>query len=259
MIPLVLRALRFHLDAHLSIPANFFAAVGGMLINNILFLYGMWLMLFDGKEQNIKIFPYYLTLISLAYVGWGGIMFVGSGLRRLGERIDDGTLEPMLGTPRHPLVLVAIGDSDPAALGDVIQGFLNWLLLFYFASSAYAWRSLGLLAVVVLAFLAVFILAGSISFFMNRGSFLSDFIVESTLSFTLYPTGKMFTGYSRYILYVTPALLTGVLPMQVIESTSLAQLFIYLSAVALFFMFSLWVFSKGLKRYRGSNLIGALR
>ncbi len=57
-----------------------------MVINNVLFLYGMWLMLFDGKVQNKPLFPFYITMTVLAYIGWGTINFFLGWIKTLGGR-----------------------------------------------------------------------------------------------------------------------------------------------------------------------------
>lgn len=259
MFSLLWRAFKNHLDAHLSVPVNFYASVIGMLVNNFLFLYGMWLMLFQGKEQNQPAFHYYLALVSTVYVGWGLLMTFAYGLRFMGEVIDDGRLEPMLGTPRHPLLMVAIGESNPSPIGDFIQGFAAWGLLFYFSDSAFAWRSLAVMGIVAFGFLGVFIFAGSIAFFSNRGGRVGSFLIECTLSFTIYPTGKMFSGSARYILYLTPAFLTGVLPMEVVEHAGLWAFFKALIAASIFFFLSVQFFQLGLKKYRAASLVGVFR
>jgi ABC-type uncharacterized transport system permease subunit len=259
LMRLLWQAFKNNLDAHLSVPVNFYAAVIGMAVNNFLFLYGMWLMLFQGKEQNQAAFQYYLALVATVYTSWGILMTFAYGLRFMGETIDDGRLEPMMGTPRHPLLLVAIGESNPSPIGDFIQGIAAWGLLFYFSNAAFAWRSLLMMAVVILAFLGVFIFAGSIAFLSNRGGRIGSFLIESTLSLTLYPTGKMFTGNARYILYLTPAFLTGVLPMEVVEKAGLADFFKSFLLAALFFFLSLKFFWFGLKKYKAASLVGVFR
>ena len=103
MISLFFKAMKHNWSAQASNPVNLWCGLLTMIVNNILFLYGMWLMMFAGKEQNKAIFPFYLTLTVLAYIGWGTLNFFLGGLKELGYIIDDGKLEPMLGTPRHPL------------------------------------------------------------------------------------------------------------------------------------------------------------
>lgn len=257
MLKLLTRAFRYNWSAQASNKANLWAALTAMIINNLMFLYGMWLMIFDGKKQNQTLFPYYLTLTVLAYIGWGTVNFFAGGLRMMSEIIDNGKLEPMLGTPRSPLFLLAISESSASALGDLIQGIITMAMLFWLCPYEWVLRAMLCSFVVIFAFASVFIFAGSLAFFMNRGSSVSFFIIESTLSFTMYPMGKILEGPGRMFLYIIPAALTAILPMNWIEDGDLSQFLIMMAATAVGFFLSLWFFHWGLKHYRAASYIGA--
>lgn len=226
-----------------------------MIANNVLFLYGMWLMIFDGKAQNKLLFPYYLTLTALAYIGWGSLNFFVGGLREMGEIIDNGKLEPMLGTPRSPLLLVAISQSSATALGDLIQGLVTLGLLFWVADANWALRAILASVVVLFGFASVFIAAGTLAFFVSRGASLSFFIIESTLSFTMYPVTKILEGPSRWFLYVIPAVVTATLPMAWIEEAGWLQFLTMMILTFMAFLLSIAFFYQGLKRYRAASYI----
>lgn len=231
------------------------SAIITMIVNNILFLYGMWLMLFDGKEQNKTLWPYYLTMSVLAYIGWGAVNFFTGGLKAMGEIIDNGRLEPMLGTPREPLFLIAMSESSTTALGDLLQGLFTLALLGWVCDIHWVLRAAICSAIVTINFATIFIAAGTLTFFMNRGASLSLFIIESTLSFTMYPMTKILGAESRWVLYVIPAALTATLPMDWIENGSLISFIImFLSSLVCLFL-SIHFFKWGLKSYRASSFI----
>ncbi len=255
MLSLFWKAVKHNWSAQASNPVNFWSGLLAMLVNNTLFFYGMWLMLFAGKPQNQSIFPFYLTLTALAYLGWGTLNFFLGGLRELGEMIDNGKLEPMLGTPRHPLFLVAISHSSVSALGDVIQGVFTLGFLYWYTDLGWALRASCASLIVVIAFASIFISAGTLAFFFSRGSSLSIFIIESTLSFTMYPITKILEGRSRMILYLIPAALTSTLPMNWIENSGLFHFTFLIFAVVLSFLLSVLFFNFGLKKYRTSSYI----
>lgn len=255
MISLFFKAMKHNWSAQASNPVNLWSGLLTMIVNNILFLYGMWLMLFAGKAQNQPIFPFYLTLTILAYIGWGTLNFFVGGLKDLGEIIDDGKLEPMLGTPRHPLFLVAISRSSVTALGDFLQGIVTLAFLYWYTDYSWALRATLSSVVVIIAFASIFIAAGTIAFFMNRGASLSIFIIESTLSFTMYPVTKILEGNSRMILYLIPAALTATLPMAWIENASWSDFLIMISATTAMFITSILFFNFGVKNYKASNFI----
>jgi len=256
MLKLFLKAIRYNWSAQSSNKANLWSAIITMIVNNLLFLYGMWLMLFDGKAQNKTLWPYYLTMTVLAYVGWGAVNFFLGGLKNMGDIIDNGRLEPMLGTPREPLFLIAISESSATALGDFLQGLITLVLLGWVSDLQWVLRAAFCSAIVIVNFATIFIAAGTLTFFMNRGAALSTFLIESTLSFTMYPMTKVLGANSRWILYFIPAALTATLPMTWIENANVFSFTLMLLASAVCFILSIQFFKLGVKSYRASSFLG---
>lgn len=257
MISLFFKAMKHNWSAQASNPVNLWSGLLTMIVNNILFLYGMWLMMFAGKEQNKAIFPFYLTLTVLAYIGWGTLNFFLGGLKELGYIIDDGKLEPMLGTPRHPLFLAAISQSSVTALGDFLQGIFTLAFLYWYIGIEWGLRATLTSGVVIVAFAAIFIASGTLAFFMSRGASLATFLIESTLSFTMYPVTKILEGNSRMLLYIIPAALTATLPMAWIENATWSDFIILNVAAFGCFALSVLFFNYGVKNYRASNYVSA--
>ncbi len=254
---LVLLALRFHWDAQKSNRANLVAATVGMFVNNVLVLWGLWAMLFDGKPDSQALTIYFLALNAMINIAWGTTSLLLGGLRSLGEYIEEGTLEPMLATPRHPLVLVGISQSLTPSLGDILQGFCNIIALCFIAPPGIALRCLLFTVVSSAAFVGLFVLTGSVAFFVRRGSALSQLLLECNLGLSFYPTGKMFTGGGRFLLYLLPAAATGVLPVSAIESGSWQAALLAVIAATGFLALAFRVFRAGLKRYQSASYVAA--
>jgi ABC-type uncharacterized transport system permease subunit len=174
----------------------------------------------------------------------------------MGEIIDNGRLEPMLGTPREPLFLIAISESSATALGDLIQGLITLLLLGWISDGGWVLRASLCSVFVIINFASIFIAAGTLTFFINCGASLSSFIIESTLSFTMYPMTKVLGSQSRWVLYLIPAALTATLPMTWIENASLLSFSIMLLFSLLCFFLSLQFFKWGVRSYRTASYIG---
>lgn len=257
MFSLFFKAIRNNWSAQASNKANLWSAVATMIANNLLFLYGMWLMLFDGKEQNKALWPYYLTMTVLAYIGWGAVNFFTGGLKAMGEIIDNGRLEPMLGTPREPLFLIAISESSATALGDLFQGLITLALLGWVSDIHWVVRAAFCSLIVIVNFATIFIAAGTLTFFMNRGAALSIFIIESTLSFTMYPMTKVLGVQSRWILYLIPAALTATLPMNWIENASVVSFMLMFLVSVVCLILSIQFFKLGVRSYRAASSLGA--
>lgn len=252
---LIKLAFRYHWDAQKSNPANLIAATLGMVLNNVIILWGLWVMLFDGKPNSSQLTLYFLSLNTIVVLAWGMICFFFGGVRSLSEYIEDGTLEPMLATPRNPLVLVGISQSITPALGDILQGLCNLAALFYLAPFALASRCALFALVSGIAFLGLFILTGSVPFFIRRGSALAQLLLECNLSLSFYPTGQVFSGRTRVLLFLTPAAVTGVLPIEAIESGSLLSGVVAWVAASLFLWVAVQVFRIGLKRYQSASYV----
>ncbi|MBX7232040.1 MAG: ABC transporter permease [Bdellovibrionales bacterium] len=254
---LIQLALKYHWDAHKSNPANLIAGVLGMVVNNIIVLWGLWAMLFDGKPDGQALTIYFLSLNAMITIAWGSICYFIGGVRSLGEYIEEGTLEPMLATPRNPLVLVGISQSITPALGDILQGLCNLVALFFLAPADMVFRCILFTFSSGVAFLGLFILTGSIPFFVRRGNALAQLLLECNLSLSFYPTGKIFTDKGRFLLFLTPAAVTGVLPMQAIENGHWSTAFIAVVGAMCFFGFSILIFNLGLKKYQTSSYVSA--
>jgi len=247
------------MDGHRANPVNLFAGALGMVINNVIFLAGLWGMLFAGKPKNAELLFYYIALTAVVMTSWGSVNFFFGGLRSLGDLITDGMLEPMLATPRDPIYLAAISKSHPIALGDLLMGLLGLTAVFFQFSPVMGYKCLFASALSSLAFAGLFIFAGSISFFVSRGNQVGHLLIELTVSMSTYPTGKMFTGPERILLLLTPAAATAVLPVDAVEKAGTKFFLIALLAAVGFFIFSVLIFRIGLSRYRSVSLIGIQR
>lgn len=252
---LILKALRYNLDAHRANPANLFAGAAGMIANNVIFLFGIWGMIFAGKPENAPFLTYYLALNTVVMLSWGSLNFFFGGLKSLGDIITEGTLEPMVAAPRDPILLAGISRSHAIALGDLLMGAIGLAVLFIKLSPAIGARSIVAALISTVAFAGVFIFAGSLSFFIPKGSQIGQLLIEVTVSLSVYPTGKMFERSGRVLLLLTPAAITAVLPLEAVESVG-AKVFLIAGLAALGFMaFSVAFFRIGLTRYRAVNII----
>ncbi len=254
---LILLAISFHWDAQRSNPVNLFAAIGGMVINNSIVLFGLWAMLFSGKPDGEEVTLYFLTLNTVVTIAWGATCFFMGGFYSLAEFIEEGSLEPMLSSTRHPLLLVGISQSVLPALGDLIQGFCTLGVVSYLGGFSLGLKCFSLVGVSAIACTATFILTGSIPFYVTRGGQLASLIREICLALSFYPTGKVFDDRMRWALWLTPAAAVALMPMRAIENWGVPEVTVaVLSAVGLF-IFAVLVFHFGLRRYQSANYIVA--
>jgi ABC-2 type transport system permease protein len=250
-------AIRYHWDAQKSTPANLIAAIGGMMINNSIILWGLWVMLFDGKPDSEQLTVYFLSLNSMVTLAWGSLTFFIGGIRLLARYAEEGSLDSMLATPRNPLILIGISASETPALGDILQGLCSLAALSFLAPGALVVRCIFFTIVSAVGFLGLFILTGSIPFFIRRGSALADLVLECNLSLSFYPTGKIFTDKGRYLIYLTPAAFTAILPITAIESGGWGSALTAIAGATIFLWLAIQFFFFGIKRYQSTNYVGA--
>ncbi|MGE0171258.1 MAG: ABC-2 family transporter protein [Oligoflexales bacterium] len=249
--------IRYNLNAHLANLPNLLAGALGMFVNNILFLMGMWGMLFAGKAANQPFLYYYIALNALVMTAWGMTNFFLGGLQEFGDLIVNGTFESKLSTPRHPLILVSTHSLYPPALGDLVMGLTAILIVAVWGPPGMGVRTLLATIFSTFGFLALYITSGSVAFFVQRGNMVAMLIRETTVSLCTFPMGKVFpSGMGRILLLTTPAAAIAILPMDWIETAG-RQVLVYTTlAVVVLLVFALWFYGIGVKRFQALNQIG---
>jgi ABC-type uncharacterized transport system permease subunit len=258
MLQLMARCLKYNLSAHFANLPNLLAGALGMLLNNTIFLLGMWGMLFAGKPENQPLLFYYIALNALIMTAWGGINFFFGGWMDLGELIVSGQFESKLSTPRHPLILVSTHVLHPSALGDLLMGLVGIFVLIAMGPAGMGLRTLIASGLTTVALFSLYIFSGSLAFFISRGNVVALLIREMAVSLSSYPMGKIFpSGMGRIALLITPAAAVSLLPMDWIEGAGNVEFAYASGAVLLTLVGALWVYSIGVKRFQATNLIGA--
>lgn len=227
-----------------------------MLVNNVIFLTGIWGMLFAGKPENHHLLFYYLALNSLVMTAWGIINFFFGGWIELGELIVSGQFESKLATPRHPLLLVATHTLHPAALGDLLMGVLGIILLFALGPEGMGTRTLVACALATVGFIGVYVFSGSLAFFFARGNMLTLLVREITLSLSGYPMGKIFPGgMGRILLLLTPAAAVSILPVEWIESGTWTSFGWAVFALIISLFIAKLTYNSGVRRFQSISLV----
>ena len=257
MLKFIALTLKYNLSAHLSNLPNLLAAASGMLINNTIYLLGMWGMIFSGKSQNDSLITFYITIQALIMTSWGAINFLFGGWMDLGELIVNGQFESKVATPRHPLLLVGVHSVHPSALGDLIMGTMGIIYLFISGESAMGLRLILACLLACIGLFSTYIFAGSIAFFVARGNVLALMIREIVLSLSSYPVGKIFPeGTGRLFLLLTPAAAVSVLPLEWVESAGFKEFGVAAFAVLIWLIIALSFYQWGVKKFQTISAVG---
>ncbi|WP_141732127.1 ABC-2 family transporter protein [Oligoflexus tunisiensis] len=258
MIRFLAKALRYNMSAHISNIPNLLAATCGMLLNNIIFLLGLWGMLFAGKPENQDLLHYYIALNILIMTSYGVLCFFFGGWIEMGDLIINGHFESKLATPRHPLLLVGTHALHPSALGDLLLGLAGVGLLCGLGETEMAIRTFFASILAIFAFYSLFVLSGSLAFFIPRGNVVAHLVNNLAIILCSYPVGKIFpTGVGRTLMLLSPVAAISLMPMDWIEQGTLGDFALAAAAIFLLWLVAMGVYRFGVKRYQALNLVGA--
>lgn len=251
------KALRYNMSAHISNVPNLVAATLGMVLNNSIFLLGMWGMLFAGKEQNQDLLHYYIALNVLMMLSYGVLCFFFGGWIEMGDLIVNGHFESKLATPRHPLLLVGTHALHPSALGDLLLGLAGIGLLVGMGEIGIAVRAFFASILAIFAYFSLFVLSGSLAFFLPRGNAMANLLNNLAIILCGYPVGKIFpSGIGRTLILLSPVAAISLMPMSWIENGTVIDFAQAAAAVFVLWLLALGVYRYGVKRYQALNLVG---
>ncbi|MGK5595642.1 MAG: hypothetical protein ACSNEK_09850 [Parachlamydiaceae bacterium] len=102
MLGLFYLALKNQWSAQMKKPIEFFSSLLAIILNNSIYLYGIYLLatLSGGDHFATK---EYLVSTGMVMTSWGFLNVVGGGLLQLGALIETGELETFLAKPRYLL------------------------------------------------------------------------------------------------------------------------------------------------------------
>lgn len=255
MLKLLLIAVRDNMSSHLARPGDLLLSTLGSLMNNCLYVYGIYLIAsisLSGEFHNINIFFIATGLITTA---WGLVNLLFGGLAELGGFIESGELESFLATPKHPLLLTAMAKSNISCLAELLQGLIVITYLGLSLGAIFALKMLMGVCIAAIALLGVVIIGGSLSFFSQRGNSISALFIQTTLSMSLFPMGSVLKSHEKWILYLSPLVFSSFLPIQFITKGDISWFILGFIGSILFFMSSLYFFKIGVTNYRAANFI----
>ena len=225
-----------------------------MMINNGIY-FVFWLLFFDRFQeirgyQIDEIFMLFAVL-TLAF----GIAFTFAGnASQVAYMVAQGRLDYYLALPRPVLSHLIFSRMGQSTAGDLAFGLLAFLFTGKFDPvSIVLFIVVTLLAAVLFVNFAV--IAGSLSFFLGNSALLSDRLMQTMLTFGLYPFG-LFQGVVRLILLtIIPAAFIGAVPVEVVNTHSFTMLGGLVGAALFGIVIMTVVFRVGLRRYESGSAI----
>jgi len=246
--------IKLNLASNMEYRATFISQAIGMFINNGIY-FVFWLMFFDRFEEirGYQIDQIFL-LFAIVALGWGLAFTFAGNAGRVVDLVAQGRLDYYLTLPRPVLTHLLFSRMDPFTVGDLTFGFIAYLFTGRFDPvSIVLFLLCSALAGVIFASFAA--LTGCLSFFMGNANQLSGHLMNTMISFSLYPFG-LFQGVLRLILFtLIPAGFVGAVPVDVVETHSLALLGALVGAAGVSVIVLSVVFKIGLRRYESGSAI----
>ena len=246
--------IRLNLASNMEYRASFLSQIVGMIINNGIY-FVFWLLFFDrfGEVRGYQINEIYMlfAVLTLAF----GLAFTFAGnAPQVAYLIAQGRLDYYLALPRPVLPHLIFSRMGQSTIGDLTFG----VIAFLFAGQLDLVSIVLFLVTTCLAaviFLAMGVITGSLAFFLGNASQLSDRLLQTMLTFGLYPFG-LFQGVVRFVLLtLIPAAFIGAVPVQVIQFRDPGALALQAGVAALSVVIMVAVFRLGLRRYESGSAI----
>ncbi len=250
----VLAVLKTNLLSAFEYRASFFTQVFGMMINDSLWV-TFWVLYFERfPVLNGWTRDDLLVLWAIITFSFGIAFGLFSQALRLSELITQGQIDYYLALPKNVLLQILLGQVRPANLGDLFFGPV--LLLIFVPMTWMKWTLFlvgGTLGAVV--YLAFFVLAGSLAFFLGSSEGITSGIGNALIHFSTYPT-RIFEGWTRVLLFtLIPAGFIAEIPVDMIRNFDPRDLALLVAAAGGFSTVAILVFNRGLARYESGNLM----
>lgn len=112
-----------------------------------------------------------------------------------------------------------------------------------------------LVIISTIVFLAAVIAIYSMSFFFTDANSVTGSLFELFLTPSIFHGGA-FQGAMRFIFtFIIPSLLIGTLPVEIVRDISLKKLLLVIILAIFWFVLSINIFNKAVKKYESSNFM----
>ncbi len=252
-LSLAISYVRLNWRSHLEYRGAFYIEAAGMFFNNLIWL-GFWIYFFKAfptvpSWQSSDI----VTLWAIAAAGWGLAFVICGNCRVLASIIATGQLDAWMLYPRHLLSHLILGKMKASAFGDMLFGFIMYILLVK-PDLSHLLLFIILTVSIAILFTAFSIIAGSLSFFLGNAESLAMHWEIAMICFCTYPS-PLFEGRVRLLLYtVVPAMFVSYYPIEALRHLSLVQTLYAFAGSLTLALIAVFVFYWGLKRYESGNL-----
>src|SRR3989344_493757 len=223
-----LYAIKKNIQSSAELRTSFLMNIVGMSINNTAFI-----ILWGFFVKSVGVIGGWTVADIIGLQGFVAICFgivfsAGAGIRKLADYTASGAFDRSMLSPKNLLVRIATSSFGVSALGDIVFGIV---------------------------FLAAAIAIYSTSFFFTDASSVTGSLFELFLTPSLFHGGA-FQGAMRFIFtFAIPSLLIGALPVEIVRDISLGKLLLVGVLAIFWFIVSINIFNRAIKKYESSNFM----
>ena len=256
-INFALYAIKKNIQSSAELRASFLMNMFGMILNNLGFII-LWVF-FAKIAGNIGGWTAndVIGMLGFSSLAYGVVFSFGSGLRNLPDYIASGVFDRFMLSPKNLIVRIATASFDTSAVGDIVFGFVC-IAVYLFLISATLLQVLFSLLFIFLSsfiFLAVTISIVSVGFFFSDASPVTQSLFELFITPSLFHGGAFQGGLRIFFTFIIPSLVVGTLPIEAIRDVSIEKAIMVGFLGMVWFVFSLGLFGKAVKKYESSNFM----
>ncbi len=250
-------AIKKNIQSSAELRTSFLMNVIGMAINNSAFVL-LWVFF----VKSVGVIGGWTAADIVGLLGFGalsyGLVFsVAIGVRKLPDYVASGSFDRFMLSPKNILLRVATSAFSSSAVGDIVFGVAS-LAVYAVLIRMDLIQLLMMLALIIMTtitFLSIVIAVFSISFFFMDANSVSSGLFELFLTPSIFHGGA-FQGVMRFIfIFLIPSLLIGALPVEAVRNISELKFLLIAALTVFWFILSIKIFYRAVKRYESSNFM----
>lgn len=256
-IRFALYAIKKNIQSSAELRTSFLMNVFGMAINNTSFII-IWIYFVKSVGViNGWTAADIVGLQGFVALSYGIVATIAMGIRKLPDTVASGAFDRFMLSPKNLLLRVATSAFNPSGVGDIIFGVVC-LVIYTVLINADLYQIMFLLIFIVLTtalFLATLIAIYATSFFFMDSSAVTNGLFDVLLTPALFHGGA-FQGVMRFVFtFAIPSLLLGALPVEAIRGVSVSKLILITVLTIVWWIVSVTIFNKAVKKYESSNFM----
>ena len=250
-------AIKKNFQSSVELRTSFLMNVLGMVINNVSFII-LWVFFVNsvgviGGWTAIDI----VGLQGFSALSYGIFFLMASGIDKLPDYVASGSFDRYMLSPKNLLVRIATSNLRVSAVGDSLFGVIC-LFIFGIVIKMSIYQIIMILILIITAtivFMSFEILIKSVGFYLVDAGYISDGLFLMLINPSMFHGGA-FQGVMRFIFtFIIPSLLIGTLPIETIRNFSIEKILLIALLSLFWFLLSIFVFNKAVKRYESSNFM----